>query len=39
LPIRPKLGEPHPEDAIAWTQLRAFDRLLEHGHLLSQNVF
>jgi hypothetical protein len=29
-------GEPHPEDAIAWTQLRVFDRLLEHRHLLPQ---
>ena len=36
LPVRPKLGKPHPEDPIAWTQLRAFDRLLEHRHLLSQ---
>ena len=35
-PVRPQSRQAHPEGPIAWTQLRPFDRLLEHRHLLSQ---
>ena len=35
-PVRPESRQPNPEDPISWTQIRAFDRLLEHRHLLSQ---
>jgi len=35
-PVRPKAGEVHPEDLIAWTQLRTFDRLFADSQLLTQ---
>ena len=31
-----KAGKHDPEDAVAGTQPRPFNRVLEHGHLLSQ---
>jgi len=34
--VWPEAPEPYPEDAVAGPQFRAFDRLLEHRHLLSQ---
>ena len=35
-PVGPEPGEPHPEDAVAGPQPRAFDGLLEDSNLLSQ---
>jgi hypothetical protein len=36
-PVWPEAGKQDPEDAVARTQLRSFHRLLEHGHLLTQD--
>ena len=35
-PVRPNSGEQHPEEAVAWSKLRAFDGMFVDGHLLPQ---
>ena len=35
-PVGPESRQPNPEDPVAWTQLRAFDRLFAYRKLLAQ---